>query len=165
MQKNHKENILATEEGVVVRVAGRTAWVKTRRGSACESCSARHACATPEGDGQEMEIVAINLTGAAVGDQVVVSIESAALLKASFLLYVFPIICLIAGAFAGNAAGFLFNMEGSTASVVAAAGFFAISFGVIRYKGNRMAENQHYRPKIIRIKKSHHSLLKSRDQC
>jgi len=71
---------------------GGTAWVKTRRGSACESCSARHSCASPEGDGQEMEVEAINLAGAAIGDQVVVSIESAALLKTSFLLYVFLII-------------------------------------------------------------------------
>jgi len=83
---------LATEEGIVIRMEGGTAWVKTRRGSACESCSARHSCASPEGDGQEMEVEAINLAGAAIGDQVVVSIESAALLKTSFLLYVFLII-------------------------------------------------------------------------
>jgi sigma-E factor negative regulatory protein RseC len=160
-----KGNVLATEEGVVIRVEGGTAWVKTRRGSACASCSARHSCASPEGDGREMEVAAINVVGAAIGDQVVVSIASAALLKASFLLYVFPIICMIAGAFAGNAAGPFFNMEESTASVVAAAVFFGISFVVIRYQGNRMAENQHYRPKIIRIKKpSFHSPLKPTDQ-
>jgi sigma-E factor negative regulatory protein RseC len=148
-----KENGVAIEEGVVIKVAGETAWVKTRRGSACASCSARHACASPEGDGQEMEVETINLAGAAIGDHVVISIESAALLKASFLLYVFPIICMIAGAFAGNAAGPFFNMEGSTASVVSAACFFGISFLVIRYRGTRMADNRHYRPKIIRIKK------------
>ena len=138
----------------MIKVEGGTAWVKTRRGSACASCSARHACASPDGDGQDMEVEAINAAGAATGDFVMVSIESAALLKATFLLYVFPVICMIAGAFAGNTAGQFFNIEGSTASVIGAAGFFAISFLLIRYKGNRMAENQHYRPKIIRIKKS-----------
>jgi len=51
-----------------------------------------------------------------------------------------------------NAAGPFSNIEGSTASVVAAAVFFGISFVMIRYQGNRMAENQHYRPKVIRIK-------------
>jgi sigma-E factor negative regulatory protein RseC len=99
-----------------------------------------------------MEVEAINQAGAAIGDHVTVSIESAALLKATFLLYVFPVICMIAGAFAGNAAGPFFNIEGSATSVVGAVGFFTISFLLIRYKGNRMAENQHYRPKIIRIK-------------
>ena len=138
----------------MIRVDGATAWVKTRRGSACASCSARHACASPDGDGQEMEVAAINAVGAAIGDQVMVSIESAALLKATFLLYVFPIICMIAGAFAGNAAGPFFNIQDSTASVMGAAGFFGISFLLIRIKGNRMAGNQHYRPKIIRIKKT-----------
>ncbi|MDO9110797.1 MAG: SoxR reducing system RseC family protein [Desulfatirhabdiaceae bacterium] len=155
---------MATEEGVVISVEGATARVKTRRGSACASCSARHACASPDGDGQDMEVDAINQIGAAIGDHVMVSIESAALLKATFLLYVFPVICMIAGAFAGNAAGPFFNIEGSTASVVGAVGFFAISFLLIRYKGNRMAENQHYRPKIIRIKKpAFHGPLKAID--
>lgn len=142
---------MAIEEGFVIRAEGAIAWVKTRRRSACASCSARHSCVSLEGDGQDMEVEAINAAKAAIGDHVLVGIESAALLKATFMLYVFPIICLIAGAFAGNAAGPFFNIEGSSASVICAAGFFAISFLMIRYKANRMAESRHYRPRIIRI--------------
>lgn len=108
-----------------------------------------------------MEVEAVNTAGAAIGDLVIVSIESAALLKATFLLYVFPVICMIAGAFAGNAAGPFFDMEGSTASVLAAIIFFGISFGLIRLQGNRMAGNQHYRPKVIRIKKTGEPGIKS----
>ncbi|HSO20180.1 MAG TPA: SoxR reducing system RseC family protein, partial [Desulfosarcina sp.] len=48
----------------------RTAWVKTTRSSACESCSSRDACQAG-GGGQEMEVEAINTADARVGDRIV----------------------------------------------------------------------------------------------
>jgi len=66
---------------------------------------------------------------------------------------------MIAGAFAGNAASPFFNIEGSTASVVAAAGFFGISFVLIRYQGNRMAKTNITGPKLSALK-SHSSITR-----
>jgi sigma-E factor negative regulatory protein RseC len=84
---------LATEQGVVLRTDSEAAWVKTVRSSACEDCTARGSCHTT-GGGQDMEVKAINTAGASVGDRIVLSFETASLLKATFLIYVFPIILM-----------------------------------------------------------------------
>ena len=38
-----------------------------------------------------MEVEAVNVAGARVGDQILLRIESGAVLKVSFLLYIFPL--------------------------------------------------------------------------
>ncbi len=50
-----------------------------------------------------MEVKALNTAGARVGDRIVLSFETHSLLKATFLIYVFPIILLIVGAVVGQA--------------------------------------------------------------
>ena len=65
---------MATEEGIVFKMgapgAG-TAWVKTTRSSACETCSSKGAC-HGEGGGKEMEmeVEAFNTADARVGDRI-----------------------------------------------------------------------------------------------
>ena len=89
---------MAIEQGVVVRLGtdgSRTAWVKTERSSACESCASRESC-NPGADGKAQEVEAINAADARVGDRIQVVIGTGAMLKATFLLYLFPIICMLA---------------------------------------------------------------------
>lgn len=99
-----------------------------------------------------METEAYNSANAAIGDHVLVSIESSALLKASFILYIFPVICMMIGAFAGNAASQFLQLDSSAVSAVFAFAFFGISYFFVRYKGGKMAAEKKYRPKIIKIK-------------
>ena len=99
---------MTKEEGVVIKTDTATAWIKTIKTSACASCSAKSSCHTM-GGGKEMEVEAINTAGARIGDRVVIGFETASLLKASFLLYVFPILGLILGAFIGQTAAPLLN--------------------------------------------------------
>ena len=90
---------MATEEGIVTKIESTaTAWVKTTKSGACKSCSARSSCHSMGGS-NEMEVEAINQAGAQVGQKVVLSFATSPLLKATFLLYVFPIIAMIVGAF------------------------------------------------------------------
>ena len=88
---------MATERGIVTRTDSRGAWVKTIKTGSCEGCSARGSCHSLSDRG-DMEVKAINAAGAKVGDRIVMSFETASLLKATFLLYVFPILLLIIGA-------------------------------------------------------------------
>lgn len=100
-----------------------------------------------------MEVEALNVANAKEGDIVVISFETSSLLKASFLLHIFPILCMIAGAVIGQEAAKSYELD---LSVVSAAGgflFFILSFVVVRLLGNRMAKKNEYRPKIIRIKR------------
>jgi len=143
---------MATEEGVVLRIDSRIAWVKTQKTKSCEGCSSRGACSVM-GGGEDMEVQAINAAGGQVGDRVVLSFDTSSLLKASFLLYVFPIICMLLGAFAGMQVAPAVNFDTSIVSAICAFLFFGLSFLFVKSKGNRMAQKDEYRPKIIRILK------------
>ncbi|MFH2064774.1 MAG: SoxR reducing system RseC family protein [Pseudomonadota bacterium] len=143
---------MATEDGIVIRLETKTAWVKTKKSSACESCASRKSC-NVMGGGDEMEVEVINSAGAAIGDQVVISFETASLLKATFLLYVFPILCMFAGAVIGQEIAVQIQLSTSVSSAVFGFLFFLISIVFIRVKANKMGRQDRYRPRIIRIKK------------
>mmetsp|Transcript_1529 Transcript_1529/g.1049 ORF Transcript_1529/g.1049 Transcript_1529/m.1049 type:complete len:147 (+) Transcript_1529:930-1370(+) len=145
---------MSTEEGIVVRLKGATALVKTTRSSACESCTQKDSCVTDKNT-KEMEVEVENFAGAQVGDSVVISIKTSFLLKLSFLLYVFPILCMIIGAVIGQRYAYAMELDVSIHSILAGFVFFIVSFFLIRAKGNSMAEKKEYIPKIIRIKKRH----------
>jgi sigma-E factor negative regulatory protein RseC len=98
-----------------------------------------------------MEVDAVNSVGARVGDRIVLYFKTGSLLKATFLLYVFPILCMLLGASIGHWFSLKNNMDPS--AIAAAAGFLFLifSFMLVRSKANKLAEKDHYRPKIIKI--------------
>ena len=140
---------MATEKGEVIRVHDHTAVVRTVRTEACKGCASRKSCHSAAGE--DMEVEAINTIGARAGDRIVLSIKTASLLKATFLLYIFPIIPLLAGAVTGNWLAQRYGYDPSVAS--AAGGFllFFLSVFFVRIRGNRLAETAAYKPRIIRI--------------
>jgi sigma-E factor negative regulatory protein RseC len=142
---------MATEEGVVTRIeSATTAWVKTTRSGACESCSARSSCHSL-GGGEETEVEAINRAGAQIGQKVVLSFDTSPLLKATFLLYMFPILTMMAGAFIGQQLAIKFNVDSSFLAAVFGFLCFGLTFVFVRAKGNKLAKRDEYRPKIIRV--------------
>lgn len=143
---------MAIEQGVVIKM-GRygptTAWVRTVRSSACESCASRASCHPGEGTSQEVE--AINEAGARIGDRIQLSIDSGALLKATFLLYIFPVLCMLAGGILGNWIAPSFQANRSGAAAVSALFCLGISLLIVRAGGQRLGGKETYRPRIIRI--------------
>ena len=140
---------MASEEGVVTAVGPATAWVKTTRSSACKSCSARHSC-SPQ-DNNETLVEVVNPIKAKVGDRILLTIESAALLKAAFLIYVFPILGMLVGAGLGQWGGTALGLNPSWSAPILAALFFLVAFALMKSKGNRMARTDAYKPKIVRV--------------
>ena len=143
---------MATEEGIVTKISGEgseTAWVRTSQSNACKSCSSRHSC-NPE-KGQEREVEAINLVGAEVGDRIQISIETGSLLKATFLLYIFPVICMLCGGLVGNRMSAYMGLAPSPAAALLAAVAFLGAMALVRLGAGRMAMKMEYRPKITRI--------------
>ena len=98
-----------------------------------------------------MEVEAINDAGAKVGDRIVLSFETTSLLKACFLIYVLPILIMIAGAAIGFNTAPLLNFNPSGLSAVFGFSALILAFWFVKSRGNRMAQNAKYRPKIIRI--------------
>jgi len=145
---------LAKEEGIVIRTGSGAdrAWVKTARTNTCESCTAKGAC-DMMGGGKETEVEAVNEIGAKVDDRVVIAFESASLLKASFLIYLSPVIFMIAGALLGQKVSLIYGFNESFFTAGAAFVFFAAAFFFVRIVGNRMARKDAYRPRIVKILK------------
>jgi len=141
---------LATEQGVVLRTHSHIAWVKTVRSSACEGCSAKGSCHTM-GGGQDMEVKALNTAGARVGDRIVLSFETPSLLKATFLIYVFPIILLLVGAVVGQALAPVIDLNSSALSVISGFVFFCTALIIVKARANKMAKKDEYQPKVIKI--------------
>ncbi|MDJ0781760.1 MAG: SoxR reducing system RseC family protein [Desulfosarcinaceae bacterium] len=147
---------MATEKGIVIRLGepeSGIAWVLTQRSSACKSCSSRHSC-NPSERGKDMEVEALNVVGAQVGDEIVLSLDTGPLLKATFLLYVVPILCMIIGAALGHRYALARGWDPSGLSAVVSLIALGISFFFIRLRGNRLSSKRAYKPQIVRIAKT-----------
>ena len=86
-----------------------------------------------------------------MGDHIVLSVSSSAVLKVSFLLYVFPILLMIVGAAIGQNLGPRLRMDPSMLSLLTGLLFFLAAFVIVRLRSNRMGEKDEYRPRIVRI--------------
>ena len=145
---------MATEQGIVIKTGlpqrENIALVKTVQSSACEACSARAQC-NPNVKGKDREVEAVNLVNAKAGDVIQISMDTNALLKATFLLYVFPIICMLIGAFLGNSAGGALKVNSSAISALVGIAFFSAAMVLVRKQAGYMALKLKYQPKITRI--------------
>ena len=141
---------MATEQGIVIKTDSKAAWIKTVKSGNCAGCTARGSCHTMGGD-DEMEVRAINEIGAKVGDRIVLSFKTSSLLKASFLLYVFPILLLIVGAVIGQEMAPIFDYNPSGFSAIMGFAFFFVAFLVIKTIADKLAKNNEYRPKVTKI--------------
>lgn len=141
---------MATEEGIVLRVDEKRAWVKTLRSGSCEACSSRGACGV-SGNGKEMQVEALNDVGAVAGDQVQIRFDSGKLMGISFFIYIFPVLMLIAGAVIGQKMALLYQMKESVVSAVAGFGCFGLAFLVIRLGSSLLAGKREYQPRIAKI--------------
>jgi len=154
---------MATEQGIVIKTDSRAAWVKTIKSGNCAGCSAKGSCHAM-GASDEMAVKAINEAGARVGDRIVLSFKTSSLLKATFLLYVFPILFLIIGAAVGQEMAHKFDFNPSGFSAITGFSFFFAALLIIKTTANKLARKNEYRPKIIKILNSKVTLQARRNQ-
>ena len=98
-----------------------------------------------------MEVNALNTVGAKVGDRIVLSFETPSFLKATFLIYVFPIILLIVGAAIGQMLAPVVDLSPSALSLSLGFAFFFSALLIVKSRANKMAKKTAYQPKIIKI--------------
>lgn len=139
------------ETALVTSADATTAWVKTRRSEACESCSAKDSCGTSS-NFEEVTIKVDNTINVKAGDSVVIGVETKPMLFLTFLLYVFPIIFLIAGALIGNWLAGSFAVDPSFLSMAAGFSLFGISILIIRKKSRSLSRSNQYKPFLIKKK-------------
>ncbi len=139
---------MATEKGIVTKTGPGTAWVRTLPAEACASCA---SCGTCGAQRQDTEVEVINEVGAKVGDRILIDIKTSAFLKATFLLYVFPIIGLMAGAMLGVQLAEHYAYDPSACSAAFGFAAFFLTVAIVRIQGNRMGRQRAYRPQILKV--------------
>ncbi len=139
---------MATEKGIVIKTGLGTALVKTMSSEACEGCS---SCGTCNAQRPDAEVEVINEVGAQVGDRILIDFKTSAFLKITFLLYVFPIICLTLGAMLGLQVADDYAYDPSACSAILGFVGFFISVAIIRVIGRKIATQRNYRPQITEV--------------
>jgi len=141
---------LISEQGIVKKTIGTKAWVVTTRSEMCEACASQGACKVL-GGGKEMEVEAINTAQAKPGDQVLLTLENQSLIKLSFLVYMFPILALIAGAALGQKVGSLLSINQELTSFGLGAIAFGLAFLIVRKKDKKLEQTGATIPRVARI--------------
>lgn len=134
------------EVGTVMETRSGTAKVLLKRNSACDHCPTRSCCASLEGDLKCVDVS--NGIGAREGQLVKIGISQKAVLKASFILYMIPILALVIGAMLGN---YLGPQHSEIWSAFTGVGFFVASYVVIKALNKHFENKAEYVPVVTEI--------------
>lgn len=137
------------ETGLVIELKGALALVRMAEGAGCEGCSGAGSCKAVSG---ERVLEADNAVGAKPGQHVLIRIGSGAFLKASFLVYMVPVIFLFIGAYVGGRFGPAIypGLAIDYWQALTGAAFLALSIGVIRLYDKKV-KGTGMRPVIVRV--------------
>lgn len=144
------------EDALIVDQKDEFVWVEAMSKSSCNHCSARQGCGTASlqewfnRSPNRLRITA--KPGFSVGDRVVIGIPEQALVKGSFMIYMLPLVALIAGAMLGAAVNDWLGWDSKDgASIIAGFVSFALSFRVIRRYTLKFSNRSDYQPVLIRL--------------
>ncbi len=114
------------EIGTVIDCRDEIAEVAIERTEACAGCSAKSMC-QPFGEKENRMIIsAINNISAKKGNKVKVAVPSTTFIKASFIVYIVPVIFMLIGAFIGE-----IYFKNDIVIFILSGLFFIISFFII----------------------------------
>lgn len=140
--------------GQIESLDGDHAWVATQRQSSCGSCSVSKGCGTSTvaklfGD-RLHRVYARNEVNAREGDSVVVGISEATLVKGSLMLYLLPLLALMAGGLLGELMAGQMGLNGELGALfMAVLGFIISLLWLKRYSG-RLSKDERYQAVVLR---------------
>ncbi len=140
---------MVTEQGVIEDVPGQKALVRIKKSSACATCESRGNCEVASGKSMVVEVV--NDLGGGKGDHVELSVTSGAFLKLSLLVYILPVVALIAGAFAGGMCAPFLHMTPTLASVMGGFLVMGITFYALKRFDRSLRAKSEFHPRMTRI--------------
>jgi positive regulator of sigma E activity len=137
------------ERGVVIEKSPGKAQVRIERSESCEGC---HGCLYSD-TGKYMVAEVIDRIGVSIGDVVKIATEGASPLKASVMLFLFPLAMLFAGYAAGAALAPVVGLPGAGQGVGIAVGavFFFGSFGLLALYTRRKSAGKTEQSVVVEI--------------
>ncbi len=140
---------MINERGVVEKLVQNKAVIKIQKSPGCDTCEARGSCHA-EGD-KAMLVEVENDLHAKEGDSVEVSMPTQSVAKMALVVYLGPVVALIAGAFVGDALGKSLQFDSPMAPVLG--GLVLLAASLLALKGfDRFARSRpQYHPRMTRI--------------
>jgi len=131
------------QSGKIVEIINHnTAKVIIQKHASCKNCGACHI-----GTNSDIAIIAENKIDAETGNIVLVSMETQSVLSAAFIMYVIPLLILIASIFTGTR---IFKTEnGEVYSILMGFIFLALFYIIIRQNENKFRKK--YKAVITKI--------------
>ncbi len=129
--------------GKVVSRVGTRATVRVVMGGGCAGCASHGTCMSSGRVDREIEV--LNDCHASEGDTVVFVADPGKVVLASILLWVVPILAMIAGYLAGEAFG------GGVVSIIVAFVCLALSFGALALVNRMAAGGRMFHPRIVAV--------------
>ncbi len=156
---------MLVETGRVVAIENDGLWVETIRQSTCGSCAARKGCGhgllNRYADGKRGYIRVLPGAGGAidckVDDQVRISIPEEVILRGSLVVYIVPLICMLAGALLGSGVG---DGQNDLFTSLGAVAGFAVGFALVRWHAWRHRDDRSLQPTFLEVVQRPVSLAK-----
>lgn len=147
---------MLVETGRIVAVEEDGLWVETIRQSTCGSCAAQKGCGhgllNRYADGKRGYIRVLpgrsGTAGCAVNDQVRISIPEEVILKGSVIVYVMPLLSMLAAA---AMAATVFPQAQDMAAAIGAAGGFVLGFLLVRWHARRHRNDRALQPTLLEV--------------
>ena len=142
-----------TETGEVVKVFNRTVEIRVIPTENCGACGVKDSCHTAPRISTERLVTALDPFGLKIGQRVKINLEPKNLLKASFIVFVLPLLGLLLGAFAGSfvtrTAGYRDYLE--LGAVIGGFAGIGISVLGLRSYNKKLEKADKYYPAVIEI--------------
>jgi sigma-E factor negative regulatory protein RseC len=147
---------MLVETGRVVAVEPGSVWVETIRQSTCGSCAARQGCGhgllnrIADGRSGYVRVLsgAVDARVCRVDDQVRISIPEQVILRGSLVVYMLPLLCMLAGAAA--VPGFRDDLPELAVAGGALLGL-ALGFALVRWHAWRHRHDRELQPTLLAV--------------
>jgi len=142
---------MAHATGKVVGIE-KNGWARviTERTGACGGCQTKqhcHSCLT----NSKIEARALNMAGARTGDLVSVSIKTETLLKSAAILYLVPVLGMLAGALSGPVIGKILALSETVSAILFGFVGFSLGFVLVYFYSRKMSSQNRLSPIIEQI--------------
>jgi sigma-E factor negative regulatory protein RseC len=139
------------EKAKVIKKEDGQSLVQIIRVSACSHCDEKCMLAEDSHDMEEMEVLVNDPIGAEVGSMVELEMGTKPILFSAFVVYLVPLIAIIAGYFVGSSWLSIFINNGEIAGIIGSISSFFLSFLILRAFDKKAGSKSYFHPEITRV--------------
>ncbi|MCU0660927.1 MAG: SoxR reducing system RseC family protein [Myxococcota bacterium] len=146
MSENCQETGIVTAHGKPGYVR-----VKIERAEACHSCAARGACGALGGQKADLLLEVQNTVQAQIGDSVRISLAESSVVTAAAVLYVLPVLGLVAFAFAARSQAAAFGLTSDATTALGAGIGLAVGLLSTWLVSGKLSRSPRFIPKLVEV--------------